>query len=66
MATTKKPATLTIERRYRRGKGGVITALTSRLLLPPAWLRAAGFAPGDQVVVAVVGEQLVISPQPVA
>lgn len=64
MATTKKPAILTIERRYRR-KAGVITTLSSRLLLPSAWLLAAGFAPGDQVVIKVVGEQLVLSPQPV-
>lgn len=64
MATTKKPAVLTIERRYRRGKRGVIN-LSSHLLLPPAWLKAAGFAPGDQVLVEVVGEQLVLSPQPV-
>lgn len=65
MATTKKPAVLTIERRYRRGKAGVITSLSSQLLLPPAWLKAAGFAPGDQVVIKVVDEQLVLSPQPV-
>ena len=65
MATNKKPATLTIERRYRRGKAGVITSLSSRLQLPPAWLKAAGFAPGDQVLVQVVGAQLVLSPQPV-
>jgi hypothetical protein len=65
MATTKKPAVLTVERRYRRGKSGVITSLSSSLLLPPAWLKAAGFAPGDQVLVTVEGERLVLSPQPV-
>ena len=41
MATTKKPTVLTIERRYRRGKAGIITALSGHLSLPPAWLRPA-------------------------
>lgn len=60
------PNTLTIERRYRRGKRGTITSVSSALHLPAAWLKAAGFAPGDQVLVHLAGDQLVLSPQVVA
>ena len=60
MATTAKPRTLTIERRYRRGKYGAVS-LMPKLLLTSQLLAAAGFTAGDEVHVHVVEGQLTLS-----
>ena len=62
MATAQKSRKLTIERRYRAGKWGVLTA-TAAILLKGKWLEAAGFSAGDQVHVHVAEGQLVLSTQ---
>lgn len=60
MATAHNSRKLTIERRYRRGKWGVVT-LMPRLLLTSQLLAAAGFSAGDEVHVHVVDGQLTLS-----
>ena len=60
MTTTKNFRKLTIERRYRAGRWGVLTA-TSQILLKGKWLEAAGFTAGDQVHVHVAQGQLTLS-----
>jgi hypothetical protein len=62
MATAKNPRTLTIERRYRRGKWGAVS-LMPKLLLTSQLLAAAGFSAGDEVHVHVVDGQLTLSTQ---
>ncbi len=60
MATAQKSRKLTIERRYRSGKWGVLTQ-TAQILLRGKWLEAAGFTAGDQVHVHVTQGVLTLS-----
>jgi len=60
MATTKNPRTLTIERRYRRGKWGAVSLLP-KLLLSSQLLAAAGFTAGDEIHVQVTQGRLTLS-----
>ncbi|MGI4871225.1 MAG: SymE family type I addiction module toxin [Janthinobacterium lividum] len=60
MATAHKSRKLTIERRYRAGKWGVLTQ-TAAILLKGKWLEAAGFTAGDQVHIHVAEGQLTLS-----
>ncbi|MDJ1498799.1 SymE family type I addiction module toxin [Cytophagaceae bacterium DM2B3-1] len=59
----KKDRKLKVSASYRRRKYGR-SAFVPQLTLSGAWLAAAGFAPGDPVVVQVEDDQIRITRMP--